>query len=645
MAVTKETLKKHHFWILVGLTPILVLVAVLMIDSGVGAGIEDKNKKITDAKNKLKGKDAPKSEALIGKFGSQLDELGRKRTDLWKENWERQIGLMQKSVNGKDSVVQDPVRNLLRWPKAAKLNRFNYGPDYATNKTQLKFGAPIPNEADEYREFTKQEVYLAEFSNPGLTDIERQPEKRTGMADRVYPTAFAGGWQAVLRHVTTPSGWGESLPQPEQIWLVLEDIWVQRAVLDAVKQVNDSIGRFYPVPRRGKDGTAVPETNLERSFASRIWRIDMTVSQRPSDKRWVMSGSLTNVTDRLQLLGTGNTLVLNVWLSSAAGALPVQFRIGGEFVPGGATVAIAPADEHVLPAGTAVDKIERIEQAFDTKTVPIRRIDHVALGKSDSRYAAFALKMPLFDAFKKEADAEAAKASGGQSGGPGPMGGGNSLGPAAGPMGPIGGGSGGNKGPGSDATAASQGQLEGGGSISAVVDGNRKRYIEATAQIRRMPVGITVIVDQAYMHDVLMAYANLPMRFQITQSHWSRFRGSLGGGGVYGSSGSSDDIVGPARGLEGSGGIKFGGSSLGPTPGGSSGPIGGGSSLGPRPGGPGPMGGGPGPMGSGPGPTGPGSAPSGSFSEAQLTAGLVELTIYGVVSIYEKYESETTEKP
>lgn len=626
MAITKETLKKNHFWILVGVTPLLVLIAVIMIDSGAGAGIEKSTKEITGAKDKLKGKESPKSEKHIAGFDVQLGELGHKRTDLWKENWDRQIGLFTKPVNGKEAIVQDPANNLLRWPNAnrGKFVRFNYAADYATNKSQMKFGDPIPNDDGEYEEFKKSEVYLAEFSNPTMKDIAREPEKRTGMADRVYPTAFAGGWQAVLRHVQTPVGWGQTVPRPEQLWLALEDIWVQRAVLEAIKKVNDSVAKFYPVPRRDMNNAVIPDTNLERAFASRIWKVDMKVAQRPGDGRYVMSGTLQNITNRLQLLGAGNTLTLNVWLSSAPGAQPVPFRIGGEFVAGGAKIDIAPADDHVLPAGTTVEKIERIEQVFDAKTVPIRRIDHVALGKRDSRYAAYPLQMPLFPSFKKEAEAADAAKAASASGGPG--GNSGSLGPQAGSSKP----------PGADSSSApAEGQLEGGGTLDSVIDGNKKRYVEVTAQIRRMPVGITVIVDQAYMDDVLMAYANLSMRFQITQSHWQRFRGSLGGGGVYGTSGSDQDIAGPARGLEGSGGIKFGsGSSLGPPPGGSSlGPPPGGSSLGPPPGGS--------KSPAGPGPMGGGtltSAPSGSFSEAQLTAGLVELTIYGIVSVYEKYE-------
>jgi len=630
-AVTKETLKKHHFWILVGLTPILVLIAVILIDSTVGAEIETKAKKIADDEKKLNGKDAPKSEKLLSLFGAQLDELGRKRTDLWKENWERQIGLSVKKVNGKDAYVQDPVRNLLRWPKSARLDRFNYGADYATNKTQLKFGATIPNDSGEYNEFTKQEVYLAEFSNPFLKDPEREVEKRTGMADRVYPTAFAGGWQAVLRHVTTPAGWGEQVPKPEQLWLALEDIWIQRAVLDAVKQVNDSVARFHLVPRYDANGVKLDDSKLERSFSSRIWNVTLKVAQRPGDGRFVITGTLRNVTDRLQLLGNGNMLVLNLWLSNAPGAQPIPFRIGGEFIPGGEVRPIASAEEHLLPAGISVEEIARIEQVFDTKTVPIRRIDHLALGKRDSRHAAFVLKEPEFALFKKEAEAEKAKAdAASSSSGPGntPMGGGG--GPP--PMGSFG--SGGNSGSNS---AAVEGQLEGGGAIASVIDGNRKRYIEATQQIRRMPVAITVVVDQAYMNDVMMAYANLPMRFQITQFHWQRFRGSLGGGstGSSGFSGGSDDVAGPARGTEGSG-IKFGGSGGGPPPG-MIGPMGPGGPKGPSM----PPGTGPGFPGSGPSFPGSGGSapPAGTFSEAQLTAGLVELTIYGIVSVYEKYET------
>src|SRR5262249_28466131 len=153
----------------------------------------------------------------------------------------------------------------------------------------------------------------------------------------------------------------------------------------------DSIGTFKRAPRMDANNNPIPDTNLERAFASRIWYVSLKVAQRPGDGRFVITGTLTNNTDQLQLLGTSNTLVLNVWLSNAPNSPPVPFRIGGEFIAGRATMPIAQADEHVLPAGTPVNEIVKVEQVFDTKTVPIRRIDPLALGKRDSRYAAFPL--------------------------------------------------------------------------------------------------------------------------------------------------------------------------------------------------------------------------------------------------------------
>jgi hypothetical protein len=169
------------------------------------------------------------------------------------------------------------------------------------------------------------------------------------------------------------------------------------------------------------------------------------------------------------------------------------------------------------------------------------------------------------------------------------------------------------------------GQRSGGGTVDTVLNANKKRYVEVTPGVRRMPVAIAVVVDQAYMQDVLLAFANSQLKFQITQVNWNRFRGTLATG-TNDPNASPDPIVGPT--ILSSGPGNFG-EGFGP--------------RGPKPNiGPGPMGPiGPGPMGP-VGPFGPGSpfGPTGSLatvSESQLTSGLIELSIYGVVSLYEKF--------
>src|SRR6185437_10371272 len=367
MAANKDSLKKHHFWIIVGLTPLFVLIAFFVVSSGVGASIEKGNKEIADSKNSFQGKENPKSAVLIQRFGTLLDQLGQKKTVLWKENWDRQIGLSIKKVGDKDVVVQNVSRNLLRWPESRKLNAFNYTADY---KDKLKFGAQIPDDDGQIKEFTTEAVYMAAFSNPYLRDIAHEPEKRTGMADSIYPTEFNGGWSSVLRHV---NAWGNIKPTSEQIWMALEDIWVQRDLLATIKSVNDQIAHFDPVPLRE---SKLADSPLERSFRSRIWQVTIKAAPRPSDGRVVLTGTIRNVTDRLQLLGANNTLMLNVWLSKAPNTQPILFPIGGEFIAGGET---KPIKEYVLPLGTPIEEIAKVEQQFDSRTVPIRRVDRVAL--------------------------------------------------------------------------------------------------------------------------------------------------------------------------------------------------------------------------------------------------------------------------
>ncbi|MBX9584939.1 MAG: hypothetical protein K2X87_31935 [Gemmataceae bacterium] len=655
-SVNKEVLKKHHFWILTGLVPLLVLIAVILITSGVGGAIDRKRDEVDKTTKDLGSKKDPKSNPLLAKMDEQKGTLEGKRGDLWKDNWERQVGI------DPETGKQDPARNLLRWPNSPKLAAFNYTADYLKDPNQLRFGEKIaravadakgevkredPNLTGVYNEFKRREVYLAEYSNAN----PRQMLAGTGMADTVAPTRFLRGWDQTLRYVTVPeagttTGWGEVDPKSDQLWLALEDIWVQRAVLEAVRQVNKDIGRFDRVPRPDANGKDLPDDPLHRRFKSRLWEVDLDVTQREADRRWVVTGRLRNLSDRLQLLGSqvsGKPSPLRLVLQLSPNAQPWDFEVEGTFVPGGAAYPVPPTDRHVLPPGVVPTEIMKVEQPFDGATVPVRRIDRLYLGYRDSRHAAVPLKGPadieadkdrvIFPDYKKDA---AAAAEGGATGGSGTgmeqmMGG--MMGQMMKPGGPAGAGGAGGR---------SAAVREGGGTVGGVIDGNKNRYVELTPQVRRLPVAICLITDQAYIQDVLLAYANSPLRFQITQVHWQRFRGSLGGtggtsaggfGGLFGGAmggtppaagGGDDDAVG------GGGGGKVGGSASGMM--GSGFELGGGGLAGKM--GMGPSAGGP----SAGGPAGGGVSFGGlSVSEAQLSSGLVELTIYGIVSIYDKY--------
>jgi hypothetical protein len=577
-----DSLKKHHFWILAGLAPLLAFLTMIFLMTGPGeakdkAAAEITKKKEEAARTQTKGK-----KALDEDYPKQKEVLFKQRETLWKVNYEAQ-------------------KALFTWPQAPSLRQLE--------QKYQKFGEKI-EARNEFEDFKRKEVYERAYDQA---------------AEQIKPTTFAGGdWRRVLRHV---SNWGVALPTSNQVWLALEDLWVQRSLLMPVKEVNAEAARFELV--RNGQGEPPP---LKRTFRSRIWEVELEVPTEGPHANRVMYARLTNRTNRLQIPNANSEIRLRVWLSD--GGQPVTYRIQpGEFVKAGGEVKVDATNVNPQLHGTAgaeVQKITRVEQVLDERTVPVRQVLAVELGYKDARHHAAQLKKPDF--WPEE---EAAPTSGegfpgmGMPGAPVPGGPGGIGSPDGGAPGmpPFGFGFG-----------AAQRAGAKFGTPAQVLDGNKERYLQETPQVRRMPVALVLLVDQMFVQDALVAYANSPLRFQVTQYHWKRFRGSLSGGpggfmpgggyppgGDIGGpggdigAGAPGDIGSPDGGDTGYGGDSGGGYILGSGGRGYGGGYGG---YGP------PMPGGPGYGGT-----------TGSLSEGQLTSGLVELTIYGIVTLYKKYEA------
>jgi hypothetical protein len=752
-----DAIKKHHFWLLLGVVPLLTLIGAMIVSSSVGGAIAERQKKLDDMKAKISSAMSAKPKALIGKAEELVKVVSGKQGGLHKDNWDRQKNLftwpagsplLRDIEYGENNVEKAADRiievglpgNLKPDERAAKvkeardelaklspldrttrlkemLDQLPLNP--AQRKALLepawpKFGDPLPNTRGEFDEFRKGEVYRAQFST---LKKDGSGGPGTGMADRVAPTQFQGGWQAILRHVTD---FGQVQLTSDQAWLMMEDIWVQRSMLDAVRSINEEMASFHRAkldkdghPVLDKDGKAVPDPSFDDAgnkvqidsrtgrrrvtptpeaerrkavFANRTWALALEVVRDGDTQR--LTGTLTNLTDRLQLLGVGNIMTVNVWFKNSA--QPFAFRIGGEYVPGrGMTVTVKEpvlgpdgkpvkdadgkermqdktvptnvlrivSPDHVLPAGTDANaELLRVEQVFDVRTVPVKRIDALALGQRealDARNAAATLLPPPSPPFAKEKEPEAAET------------GTTGVGPAGAPMGA----------PTTGAPTSAPGETPGmtpgmipgmtpgargtsrhrfgGGTLAAVIDGNKKRYLITSTEVRRMPVGIVVVIDQSLIQDMLLAFANSPLRFQITQVEWTSFAGKLDGaapstgspgqgGGIdfgtgtvtFGGSGDPDARGVPS--LPGVGPLKIGpavppGLGVGTTPGSTPASM------------PGMIPGMPGGIPGMPGYGGTSGRNASTVSESQITSGLVELSIYGVVSLYEKYEPKPAE--
>lgn len=670
-------LKKHLFWLLLGFAPLLTLLGAMMISSGVGGAIEAQQSELKKANDALSSKLNPKSKETIRKATQAVAVIDVKASDLHKANWDMQ-------------------KHLYTWPSNSEDLK-------AIERLNLKFGDPIPNSSVAFAQLRDQysEVYLPEYST--LKKGATGPGK--GMADKVAPTQFRGGWQSILRHVNE---FGQNALTKDQVWLLMEDIWVQRSLLSAVSSVNNEMATFRRAkrnekgeivydpsydangnkieldskgqPRRNRKGEyiVVPTPEEEKGadkgpalFRNRIWAIELRIEREGNAQK--LTGTLINLTDRLQLMGVNSIMKLNVYFTRDPAEQPMVFKIGGESLPGmgekklvrvdGKKEQEVPANvlpivftpEHIIPATFTAREIVRVEQVFDTRTVPIKRIDALIVGHKYALDSSRADKeLVPAPAFEKEAEPDSGSGSiDGSGDSPTPKGPGASVGPI-GPVGPIGtGGPGGYGGiPGVGMQQPRVGLPMGGGPIAQVIDANKKRYLTANNEVRRLPVAIMLIVDQEYIPDIIMAFANSPLQFQITQVLWNRFRdklegigptassGSLGGGVVYAPGTSTLDTFG----YEGEFDKGPGFIPANPQP---IKPIGIGSP-------------GIGPVNPIAVPPGPGSDPfGGSFTDpnapygststlptvtdSQITAGLVELTIYGIVSLYEKYPEPKVE--
>jgi hypothetical protein len=139
------------------------------------------------------------------------------------------------------------------------------------------------------------------------------------------------------------------------------------------------------------------------------------------------------------------------------------------------------------------------------------------------------------------------------------------------------------------------------------------RYLEVTGELRKVPINLVLIVDPDHIAKVEKAFAESPLRFLTTQMMWQRCAVSL----RPQEAGTGSTPVGE----KGPAGLGFG------TKGMRSGPGGIGLSG---------MRSGPGGFGSGlDGPIGPGRPPADSADGGDEQENL-ELTIYGVITLYDR---------
>lgn len=572
---------KHHFWILAGVTPLFVGVAFLLMLILVGGALADAQKEFKTTKDAVVGS-KPQTAGELKVMAEKVDTLEENRKKLWGRSYDEQ----------REAKVFD-------WPKSQKA---------------------------EFMELAKQNMKFGEkFNLAGrVTDppvLKDTFEKNyTRVSETIAPTRFASG--SYLTALRTVTDWGTKQVEPEPFWLALEDFWVQRGLLEPIAKVNADAALFEDVtPKDAKDA------DLKRNFRTRTWELDLEVTQKGNKQ--MLTGQLRNRTPRLQALGVNKAMRVKVWLSDRRGsdeAPDVTFEIRGESVPGKGFINCTPQEINTV----TVTKITRVIQVFDEATVPVRLVNTVELNMLDHRNKAATLELPKHIEADEAANPETPPDAGGGEGGFGPPGGlpgvpgGGRPGPALGGLGAVGAGVGGEGGEGGQNMygGGTGSRSVKGGTIQTALLSNKRRYVKRTDDVRRMPVAVSVVIDNDYTNDLMVAYTNSPLHFQITQTQWARFKSTLPPISGPTSSGGTTIPNGPSRdGEEGLG----------------SGRPGPGVGIPGLPGLPGIPGGLGGPLG---GPGGIMTNTGSGMLPGEANANLCEFVLFGIVSLYEKVPPE-----
>jgi hypothetical protein len=485
MQVDKEAVLKQHFWILLSLVALLPLICLIVLWTAASDTIDTKKKEVVSIEDQLKKitPNAAHNQKWLDDLGERGTQVKGQKDKIWAVAWGAQAGM----IGFPESLAEAKDIN----------EKLSFGDDLSENfRTNYARGeTPYRPQYEENLEI----VDPVKSPTEGKVQYKSSPES-------VVPPIFGGKFE-------------KRPPDSVELWLIQEDLAVQRELLRIIKDTNDMIATFRKVPGAPKVDKSKGEIDRQY-FTNPNFKLDLTLLEKKGKK--VFHCVLTNISKRRQSLGIG-------FLVAVKGMDTQSIVAEGEPLAPKSSVVVKEKDgdqeTEDLKVGTQGgilqgEVLEGVMQVFDWRTVPIKRIDIVRSGVNSHRTQG-ALVPPAFDKAATEA-AEAAKQAlqpaGDMSGGGGNSGAMNPSDPAA-------------------MQARMSQAMQGMGNKSLGFSGGKSdqtkngieknRYMSSSKQVRRIPVALAVVMDQAYVDDFLTVVANSKLRIQTTQVYWQRFHDDI----------------------------------------------------------------------------------------------------------------------
>ena len=586
MKVDKDAILKQKFWILLGVFALLWLVCLSVLYANASGPLDkakDDYKKANDAITQFTGVKRPKNDSFLPPWKKHGERFEEHKKTVWKVAWDG-----DKVADG-DSTASglrwEGQKGIYTWPSS---NEFNLQAELLYPDSAKSEGKPA-FDVDARQWYKTKEAYASQFDKL-YTELKGDRERPTLDAP-LGAVDFKGGFDAVMQ----PVDWEKSTRPPdiEECWLAQEDFWVKRELLYTVRDALSMAARLDPVDVEFEK-TPVPAGKLGRHvFRNPSWEVTLLFDKTDNGTRISPDSTIKNVhvSHRDQDLGSPKNPT-GVWFRLFQDGNPVRaFPVEGE--------KVAWQQSRTFGAGKAKDgflvnadpaRPMQLEQVFDSSNTPIVVVDELKIPYLSHRNAIWPLIPTKPDRYgKHDSPADASKAP--VPGAPGlPTAGNMTPGMPPAGSGPLTG------------LPGASGQTAEDLTSNKTLNIHRNRYLFVTEQSRHLPLAMTLTIDQSHLGDILVAVANSRLRFQTTQVE---FRRDHSGGPAGSSTPAGDRPPGTAF------------------PAGSSGGL---------PPAPPPM-----PM---TGPGFPSGAPAAPTAVDEGNPNLVEVTIYGIASLYERPRAE-----
>jgi hypothetical protein len=597
MKMDKDALVKHKFWVLLGVYALLWIICLSFIAVNAGGPVDEAKKNYDAAKAAVVKYPRPKNATFLPPWQKYGDTFTKHKNEVWKVAW----------FGDQVKPGETLPAGQRRWEGQGGMYTWPSDENHPLDKLLLYPDSPFENRLREW--YKTKNAYGKEFEE---VRVALQPDgtesaKGTPADGPLGAVAFKGGYDNVMKPIDFEAATASRTPDAEECWLAQEDFWVKRELLIVVSDALSMAAHLDPVADdKDKDKQDAPAKDAKDAkilgrqvFRNASWEVTLLFDKDDSGKVRISPDSRiknVHVSHREQALGNPTIPIDGAFFRILQGGnYSRMFYFQGPKVPWGKDAPLG-VDKGFQVSVNPKDAVE-LEQVFNRDDTPIASIDEIRIPYLSNRNAnrpLVAAPPKRFGKTEAAADAKTAAPAGGlTSSGPpglappvmaGPGGGALGMRP---PMGTLGG------------TGGAQTPVDATPNISL----DRARYLFVTDQSRHLPLAMTLAVDQSHLNEILVALANSRLRFQTTQVEFHRLPAVAGANPAGGMGLPSGGFSGPP-GLSPSRG-SFPRSPAAPPPGvGSSMPM-------------------------------TGITPT-TTTPPSTNPNLVEVTIYGIASLYER---------